>query len=94
MSNKMAGTIVHILINYYLPVHLFPHFILSDNWADFKNQLMHNVLQQLGINCIFSAPYHPQSNRKLEVFHKYIKPTLRKLYEMIQTSGTNTSTKY
>ena len=28
-----------------------------------------------------SAPYHPQSNRKLEVFHKYLKPTLKKLCE-------------
>ena len=35
--------------------------------------------QQLGIDCIFSAPYHPQSNGKLEVFHKYLKPTLKKL---------------
>ena len=37
------------------------------------------VLQQLGIDRIFSAPYHPQSNSKLEVFHKYLKPTLKKL---------------
>ena len=30
---------------------------------------------------IFFAPYHPQSNRKLEVFHKYLTPTLKKLCE-------------
>ena len=29
----------------------------------------------------YSAPYHPQSNSKLEVFHKYLKPTLKKLCE-------------
>ena len=40
---------------------------------------MDQVLQQLDIDRIFSAPYHPQSNGKLEVFHKYLKPTLRKL---------------
>ena len=40
---------------------------------------MDQVLQQLGIDRIFSAPYHPQSNGKLEVFHKYLKPTLKKL---------------
>ena len=40
---------------------------------------MDQVLQQLSIDHIFSAPYHPQSNRKLEVFHKYLKPTLKKL---------------
>ena len=40
---------------------------------------MDQVLQQLGIDRIFSAPYHPKSNGKLEVFHKYLKPTLKKL---------------
>ena len=42
---------------------------------------MDQVLQQLGIDKIISAPYHPQSNGKLEVFHKYLKPTLKKLCE-------------
>ena len=40
---------------------------------------MDQVLQQLGIDRIFSVPYHPQSNGKLEVFYKYLKPTLKKL---------------
>ena len=40
---------------------------------------MDQVLKQLGIEWIFSMPYHSQSNRKLEVFHKYLKPGLKKL---------------
>ena len=43
---------------------------------------MDQVLQQLGIDRIFSAPYHPHSNCKLEVFHKYLKPILKKLCEI------------
>ena len=42
---------------------------------------MDQVLKQLGIERIFAAPYHPQSNGKLKVFHKYLKPTLKRLYE-------------
>ena len=42
---------------------------------------MDDVLKQLGINHIFSTPYNPQSNGKLEVFHKYLKPPLKKLCE-------------
>ena len=42
---------------------------------------MDQVLKQLGIERIFSVPYHPQSNGKLEVFHKHLKPTLKKLCE-------------
>ena len=55
-----------------------PRYILSDNGTEFKNQLMDQV-QQLCIDCIVSTPYHPVSNGKLEVFHKYLKPTLKKL---------------
>ena len=42
---------------------------------------MDQVLKQLGIKRIFSAPYHPQSKGNWEVFHKYLKPTLKKLCE-------------
>ena len=58
-----------------------PRYILSDNGTEFKNNLMDQLLKQLGIERIFSAPYHPQSNGKLDVFHKYLKPTLKKLCE-------------
>ena len=58
-----------------------PRYILSDNGMEFRNNLMDQVLQQLGIDRIFSAPYHLHSNGKLEVFHKYLKPTLKKLCE-------------
>ena len=77
IPDKKADTIVHVFTNNYLPIHMCHHFILSDNGAEFKNQLMDNVLQQLGIDYIFSALYHLQSNGKLEVFHKYLKHTLR-----------------
>ena len=80
--DKSADTIVSTFINHYLPVHIHPRYILLDNGTEFKNQLMDQVLQQLRIDHIFSAPYHLQSNRKLEVFHKYLKPTLRKPCEI------------
>ena len=56
-----------------------PRYILSDNCTEFKNELMDQVFQQLSIDCIFSAPYHPQSNGKLGVFHKYLRPMLKEL---------------
>ena len=40
---------------------------------------MDQVLQQLSVDRIFSSPYHPQSIGKLEVFHKYLKTTVKKL---------------
>ena len=72
--DKSADTIVSIFINQYLPVHMCHGYILSDNGTEFKNNPIDQVLKQLGIERIFSTPYHPQSN-------KYLKPTLKKLYE-------------
>ena len=48
---------------------------------EFKNNLLDTILKQLGMERIFSAQYHSQSNGKLEVFYKYLKPTLKKLCE-------------
>ena len=73
--------IVSKFINHYLPIHMCPRYILSDNSTEFKNHPKDWVLQKLSIDCIFSAPYHLQSSGELEVFHKYLKPTLKKLCE-------------
>ena len=43
---------------------------------------MDNILQHLAIQHIFSSPHHPKSNVELEVFHWYLKPTLKKLCEI------------
>ena len=79
--HKSADTIVSTFINQYVPVHMYPQYILSNNGTEFRNNLMYQVLQQLGTDSIFSAPYHPHSNGKLEVFHKYMKPTLKNICE-------------
>ena len=59
IPDKTTNTIVSTFINEYLPVHMCSWYILSDNRMEFKNSLMDQVLQQLGINRIFSVPYHP-----------------------------------
>ena len=86
IPDKSADTIVSTFINEYLPVHMCLWYILSNNEMEFKNNLMNQVLQQLDIDRIFSAPYHPKSNQKLEIFHKYLKPTLKKLCERDPTN--------
>ena len=86
IPDKSADTIVSTFINQYLPVHMCPRYILLDNGTELKNTLMDQVQKQLGIERIFSAPYHPQSNGKLEVFHKYLKPTLKKPCEKDQSN--------
>ena len=64
IPDKSADTIVSTFINQYLPVHMCPMYILSDNGMEFKNNIMDQVLKQLGIERIFSMPYHLQCNEK------------------------------
>ena len=86
IPDKSVDTIESTFINHYLLVHMCPCYILLENGTEFKNQLLDHVLQQLGINDIFSAPNHPHSNENLEVFHKYLKPTLKELCEKDPTN--------
>ena len=86
IPDKTTDTIISTFINEYLPVHMCPRYIILDNGMEFMNSLMDQVLQKLGIDRIFSAPYHPQSNSKLEVFHKYLKSILKKLCEKDPTN--------
>ena len=58
IPDTSADTIVSTFINKYLPVHMCPRYILSDNGTEFKTNLMDQVLSQLGIERIFSASYH------------------------------------
>ena len=58
--DKSADTVVSTFINKYLPIHMCLRYILSDNETEFKNNLMDQILKQLGIEQIFSAPYHLQ----------------------------------
>ena len=79
IPNKSANTITKAFIRHYLSRHVYPRFILSDTGTEFKNQIFDKVTKDLGIKRIFSAPYHPQNNGKLETFHKFLKPTLKKM---------------
>ena len=70
IPNKSANTITKAFVRHYLPRDMCPRFILSHNGMEFKNQIFDKVTKDLGIERIFSVPYHPQSNGKLETFQK------------------------
>ena len=44
IPDKTADTIVSTFINEYLPVHMCPRYILSDNETEFKNSPLDQVL--------------------------------------------------
>ena len=53
--------------------------ILTDNGTKFKNKVFREVLQKLGTEkLIHSPPYRPQSNGRIEGFHRYLKACITK----------------
>ena len=53
--------------------------ILTDNGTEFKNELFDKVAKELGvIHKKYTAPYHPASNGRIEVFHNFLKTCLSK----------------
>ena len=53
--------------------------ILMDNRMEFKNKLFKQVVEELGNEMsIYSPPYRPQSNGKIEGFHKFLKACIAK----------------
>ena len=53
--------------------------ILSDNGTEFKNKLFEQVAKELGIkHKIYTAPYHPSSNGRIEGFHNFLKACIAK----------------
>ena len=53
--------------------------ILSDNGSEFKNQLFEKVAKELGVEFkCYAAPYHPQSNGRIEGFHHFLKACMTK----------------
>ena len=53
--------------------------ILTDNGTKFKNEVFKEALQKLGTEkLIHSPPYRPQSNGRIEGFHRYLKACIAK----------------
>jgi len=56
-----------------------PREILSDRGTQFTSQLMGELHKLLGIKPLFTTPYHPSGNGRVERFHSTLKASLRKL---------------
>jgi transposase InsO family protein len=58
--------------------------ILSDNGSGFKGEVFAQYLAQHGVRHIFGAPYHPQTQGKVERFNRTLKE--RTSYVIVYTS--------
>ena len=79
LKSKTAQEVVQAYLH-----HVYSKFggsekILSDNGTEFKNKLFEEVASQLGVEYkVYTPPYRPQCNGKIEGFHKYLKSCIAK----------------
>ena len=53
--------------------------ILSDNGTEFKNKILEHVAKELGVlHKLYTTPYHPSSNGRIEGFHTFLKACIAK----------------
>ena len=78
IKNKNAETICEAYQDSIYCVFGGSSRMLMDNGSEFKNKEMHEVCDTLGLKHIFSPVYTPQSNRRLEGWHRFFKACIAK----------------
>ena len=75
---KTADDISMVYMKEILPKTSCPKFILYDNGAELKNDQLMSVFDSLGIKHIYSNPYYPKGNSRIEKVHSFLKHTIAK----------------
>ncbi len=82
VKDKRASTLTYFMarsLSWFKQIYNFEfESIMSDNGTEFKGQLKYEhpfetMCEELGIKHIYTRPYRPQTNGKIEAFFKIIK---------------------
>ena len=72
LKSKTVDEVSMTNIKEILPKTPCSKFILQDNAMEFKNDQLMSVFNALGIKCIYSNPYYPQGNGRIENVHCFL----------------------
>ena len=79
IPDKTANAVLKAYLKHVHHVFGPSRKILSDNGTEFKNDLFDRVAKELGVeHKVYSPPYHPQSNGRIEGFHLFLKACMAK----------------
>ena len=85
IPDKSAATVAKAYINNVYCWFGASHKILTDNGTEFKNALLDKIAEEIGVeHKIYSPPYHPQSNGKIEAFYYFLKACIAKHMTQLQ----------
>ena len=79
IKSKKAADVARAYMQYVYSILGCSTKILTDNGTEFRNEVFRDMLQKLGTEkLIHSPPYRPQSNGRIEGFHRYLKACIAK----------------
>jgi hypothetical protein len=78
VPDKSADTVAHLLLNEIFPRFGCPLQIVTDNGTENVNKVVRETMERLNISHVLTSVYHPQSNAKVERFHRTLHDILAK----------------
>ena len=79
--DQTAKTIAKFLYGGYISIFGAPARLLSDRGTSFTSSIIEELCKILGIQQLWTIPYHPQTNRLVERSHQTIMHMIGKLGE-------------
>lgn len=81
VPDKKAENIAHLVIEEIFPRYGAPLQIITDNGTENENRIVRETLMTLNISHVTTSYYHPQSNAKVERFHRTLHNVMAKKLE-------------
>jgi transposase InsO family protein len=72
LRDQEAPTIARILVNNIFSRHGVYNTVLSDRGRNFMSELVKETCMLLGAKKVFTSPYHPEGNGRIENFHRVL----------------------
>ncbi|MCG7879415.1 MAG: RNase H-like domain-containing protein, partial [Candidatus Thiodiazotropha endolucinida] len=79
VPDKTAETVAELIIGHIFPRFGCPLQIVTDNGTENVNKMVKETLERLNVDHILTSVYHPQSNAKVERFHRTLHDILAKM---------------
>ena len=76
IPDKSAKTVAVNLFNHWICKHGVMTSLLSDRGSEFRGEVQKYIVEQFQIKQLLTTHYHPQTNGKLERWHRYLKDRL------------------
>ena len=78
-KNQTARTTARVLYNNYFSVFGFPQCLMSDQGTELCGKVIAAMCSLLGVEKIWTTPYHPQTNGSAERVHQTLQQMIGKL---------------